>query len=286
MTTQIPFRKFHGLGNDFAIIDWRGQAPRDWSRTAITLCDRHTGIGADGFLVIESTPDADARMRIVNSDGTEAQMCGNGIRCVAKVLSEERGQKDTQLTIATAGGLRTIKTTGTGGQFRAAVSMGRPETTASRIPANFGAHLTSSEILDHPIEDGLRVTCVSMGNPHAVFFFEPDQPLDLASFGPHYETDPRFPARVNVQVARVSSRNQLRLDTWERGAGITQACGTGACATVVAGILTNRLDPAGEVTVQLPGGPLTIFWPNSGAEVIMTGPATEVFRGTFTDPVP
>ncbi|MCS7223466.1 MAG: diaminopimelate epimerase [Armatimonadetes bacterium] len=270
-----------GLGNDFVVIDGRRSLPVD-PETIATLsvpwCDRHFGIGADGILLILPSDAADARMRIFNADGSEAESCGNGIRCVARVLAQEKGDRQGVVTIETLAGHQRVMYEKDGkGRFSFTVDMGPPILEPARIPTTLGNSSTALNVCLTVTGLGAFVGhCVSMGNPHFVVFTDSVGDLPLEVIGPALERHPAFPKRTNVEFAQVVSRNQLRVRVWERGAGPTLACGTGACATVVAAILTRRTGP--QVTVALPGGELIIHWEGEGS-VLMTGPAEEVFRG-------
>ncbi|HEY8490180.1 MAG TPA: diaminopimelate epimerase [Dehalococcoidia bacterium] len=280
----MKFTKMHGAGNDFVVVQAAGEE-RDWARLATALCDRHFGVGADGLLLALPSERADVRMRMFNPDGTESEMCGNGIRCLAK-FAVERGlaaPRDGTVTVETAPGVMACQLFGEGGRVeRVRVSMGVPELAPSRIPVAFEG---PPPVKDLPLSvDGASylVTCVSMGNPHAVYFMEtPVEEFPLETEGPKVERHPAFPRRVNFGVARVLDRARMELRVWERGAGATLACGSGACAAVVAARLHDLVD--GRVDVRLPGGTLTIEWDGRG-EVFMTGPATAVFEGEWLLP--
>jgi len=295
--SSLPFVKVQGLGNDFVVVDLRPgrpgadllPSPTD-PEVARRLCDRHFGIGADGVLAILPGQEGDARMRVINADGSEAEMCGNGIRCVAKVLWEkDPGLRRPVLQIDTGAGLLACAIETDGAQVRTvAVQMGRPRLTRGEIPM---AGPASERVVRTPVRAADRsfsVTAVSMGNPHAVIFID-DPAADLRalaeSYGPKLEVDPVFPRRTNVEFARVRADGEIDLVVWERGCGITLACGTGACATAVAACLEGRARPGGEVPVHLPGGTLfiTVAPENDSAEptfagVTMRGPARTVFE--------
>ncbi|MBI2886441.1 MAG: diaminopimelate epimerase [Chloroflexi bacterium] len=290
----MQFVKMHGTGNDFVMIDGRGQPQRDWPLLARRMCDRHFGVGADGLILLEPSQVADLRMRMWNPDGSEAEMCGNGIRCFAK-LALERGlvpaERD-ELRAETGAGVLSLRPQWQGASVVAVqVSMGAPVFEPRRVPV---ALPTSYRLLpdarglqwvrDYPLEVGgrvLPVACVSMGNPHAIFFADrsPEE-FPLEALGPQVERHPLFPNRVNFHVAQVLDGTHIRMRTWERGAGLTLACGTGACATAVAAFQMGYTQPA--VEVRVPGGALTIQWPGAG-EVLMTGPAEAVFSGDWPE---
>lgn len=268
----------HGCGNDFVVID-ATRTLKNWQPSTLQaayLLDRHFGIGGDQLLLLYPSDHADARMAIFNADGSEVEMCGNGIRCCALYLKERGIIPGNTQVIDTLAGL--IKPVIEGNLVR--VDMGTPVLDADDIPV---AGVTG-RVIDVPVPpiDSTYpvppVTCVSMGNPHAVFFVENADDVPLEDVGRKIELLPLFPKRTNVEFAHVISRNRIRMRVWERGSGITLACGTGASGTVVAGIVTGRLDQS--VTVVLDGGDLSIDWAGEGSPVWMTGPAREVFNGT------
>ncbi len=277
----MRFTKMHGTGNDFVVIDARGEQ-RDWAKLAIAMNDRHFGIGGDGIILALPSDEADLQMRMFNPDGSEAEMCGNGIRCLTKFAVEHglvRPQDDA-IRVATLAGTLTCAFTSYSGTVESVrVSMGRPRLDPREIPV---LAEQAPPVKGFPLEvDGERypVTCVSMGNPHAVWFA--DQPVAgfaLQTVGPRVEHHPAFPKRVNFEIATVVRPGVVEARVWERGAGETLACGTGACAIGVAARLNGF---TGDVTdVSLPGGTLRIEWDGEG-EVYLTGPAVEVFEGTW-----
>ena len=276
---KLEFVKLHGAGNDFVVLDsLRGELDGvDLSSLAVRMCDRHFGIGADGLVLVLPSGGARYRMRIFNSDGSEAEMCGNGIRCFARYLCN-RGMAGESMTVETLAGVRTIDVVTTGSSevgFR--VNMGAPGLDAEQIPVSG----FEGRMISRPLEvDGARfdITCVSMGVPHCVIFVDSTADVPLWQLGPAVETHSAFPRGTNVEFAEVLKRDEVKVRVWERGAGITLACGTGACATVVAGVLNGIMDR--KAMVHLPGGDLQIHW-QEGGEVYMTGPAEEVFTGTF-----
>jgi diaminopimelate epimerase len=277
----IEFSKYQGLGNDFILIDNRhAQEPIITPKEAVKMCDRHFGIGADGVIfVLPGQNNTDYRMRIFNSDGSEPEMCGNGIRCLAQFIANLSGDEKSNKSyrIDTLAGVITPVLQGEG-QVR--VDMGMPKLTAAQIPTT----LVSGEekVINQPLEVVDRswfVTCVSMGNPHCITFVDDVEAIDLNSIGAKFEHHPVFPQRTNTEFIQVVSRNYLKMRVWERGAGITLACGTGACASVVAGVLNNLCDRL--CTVELPGGCLTIEWSELDQKVYMTGPAFKVFSGEY-----
>jgi len=275
---EVSFTKMHGCGNDFVIID-ATRTLKNWRPSALQaayLLDRHFGIGGDQLLLLYSSDCADARMAIFNADGSEVEMCGNGIRCCALYLKDRGIVSGNEQVIETLAG--PIKPIIQGDLVR--VNMGMPILDANDIPV---AGITG-RVIEVPVPEINSafplpgVTCVSMGNPHAVFFVDDADAVPLEEVGSQVERLPLFPNRTNVEFAQVVARDSIRMRVWERGSGITLACGTGACGTVVAGILTARLDS--RVTVILDGGDLTIDWAGEGSPVWMTGPAREVFNGT------
>ncbi len=257
------FIKMHGLGNDFVVIDARHQSvPMDAAR-ARAVADRHRGIGCDQLIMLEPSRTADVRMRIWNADGAEVDACGNATRCVASLLGE-------RATIETAGGL--LSTRSASGLV--SVELPAPCFGWDGIPLAYAMDTLSMPVAWEDLADPVAV---SVGNPHIIFFVDDASAIDLARLGPEIEHDSLFPERINVNVASVTGPNSLDLRVWERGAGLTLACGTGACATAVAAL--KRKLVSGPVTVSLPGGELLIDWKGEGP-ITMHGPATEVFRGT------
>ncbi|WP_414577443.1 diaminopimelate epimerase [Anabaena sp. CCY 9402-a] len=275
----IEFTKYHGLGNDFILIDNRASSsPVLTPEQAIKLCDRHFGIGADGVIfALPGKNGTDYTMRIFNSDGSEPEMCGNGIRCLAGFLADLEGISRNQDTyrIQTLAGVITPQLM-PDGEVR--VDMGVPRLLASEIPTTLGA--ADAKVINQPLEvEGKTwdVTCVSMGNPHCITFVEDVTAIALETIGPKFEHHPAFPQRTNTEFIEVVSRDYLKMRVWERGAGITLACGTGACASLVAGVLTEKCDRV--AIVELPGGSLQIEWSELDQRIYMTGPAERVFTG-------
>ncbi|AFY40820.1 diaminopimelate epimerase [Nostoc sp. PCC 7107] len=276
----IEFTKYHGLGNDFILIDNRASAsPLLTPEKAIEWCDRHFGIGADGVIfALPGKNGTDYTMRIFNSDGSEPEMCGNGIRCLAAFLADLEGISRTQdkYRIHTLAGTITPQLT-PDGQIK--VDMGLPRLLAGEIPTTLGA--PDAKVINQPLEvagQTWEVTCVSMGNPHCITFVKDVATIPLETIGPKFEHHPVFPQRTNTEFIQVVSRDYLKMRVWERGAGITLACGTGACASLVAGVLTGKCDRL--ATVELPGGCLEIEWSEIDERIYMTGPAERVFKGT------
>ena len=262
---RVPFIKMHGLGNDFIVLDARADSlPPMTAATARALADRRTGIGCDQLILLESSGLADFAMRIFNADGGEVEACGNAARAVALLHGR-------QATVETSGGIIDVAPSGEG----ARVDMGTPRFDWAAIPLAYAMDTLSLPVgwgeLEAPV-------AVNVGNPHIVFFVEDADAVPLDTMGPGIETDPLFPERINVNVASLTAKDALTLHVWERGVGLTRACGTGACATAIAAMrrgLTGR-----KVAVTLPGGTLDIEW-NADDRIIMTGPAAEAYRGTF-----
>ena len=266
----MRFTKMHGLGNDFIVVDDRAEAAVDWAALAQRACERHTGVGADGILLIQPSRVADLRMRLFNADGSEAEMCGNGIRCTA-LLAAASGWGGERITWETGAGRLVTELHGD----RVTVDMGPPRLRAADIPVI----ADTDEVVDAPLGVGgreLRITCVSMGNPHCVVVVDDVDTAPVVELGPLVERHARFPERTNVEFVQVVSPTRVRQRTWERGVGETNACGTGACATAVALRRLGRV--GGSVDVALRGGDLRIDW-EPGGVVWMTGPAVAVFSG-------
>ncbi|NQU76847.1 MAG: diaminopimelate epimerase [Planctomycetes bacterium] len=276
----MRFTKMHGLGNDYVYVDGWDERVTDPPALARRISDRHFGVGSDGLILILPDQHADCRMRIFNADGSEAQMCGNGIRCAAKYSYDHGRSRANPMRIATAAGVKTIELTlGPDGKVESAgVDMGEPILTPGQIPTTFDG----DRVINRPLTVAGRswqVTCVSMGNPHAVVYVDDLTEVDLATIGPAVENHPAFPERVNLHVVQVQSGREVTMATWERGSGATLACGTGASAVCVAGVLTGRTGR--EIIAHLPGGDLKLHWRESDQHVIMTGPAVEVFTGDW-----
>ena len=277
----IEFTKYHGLGNDFILIDNRSSSqPVLTPEEAVKLCDRHFGIGADGVIfALPGEDDNDYSMRIFNCDGSEAEMCGNGIRCLAAFLADLEGaHSPITYRIHTLGGVITPQLMPDG---QVKVDMGIPKLLAGEIPTTICPD--NEKVIDYPLEVALKswkVTCVSMGNPHCITFVEDVASIPLEAIGPQFEHHPAFPQRINTEFIQVVDRNYIKMRVWERAAGITLACGTGACASLVAGVLTERCDRA--ATVELPGGCLQIEWSEIDQHLYMSGPAERVFIGNIT----
>ncbi len=276
----MRFTKMHGAGNDYVYVDCFTQPiPNPIPEVAKQVSDRHKGIGADGLILICPSEIADARMRMFNADGSESEMCGNGVRCVAKYVYDHGIARKSELQIETGRGVLALRMLeGPSGKIeKVRVNMGAPILEASRIPTTLSGNppvlvpLTAAG-------KSFAVTCVSMGNPHCITFV--DQITDdwVLRVGPEIETHAAFPRRVNAEFIQIVSRQEFIMRVWERGSGETQACGTGACAAAVAGVLAGLTDR--KVLGHLPGGDLELEWAESG-DVLMTGPAAEVFSGEW-----
>ena len=275
----IAFSKYHGLGNDFVLIDNRHSAePILTPEQAEKWCDRNFGIGADGVIFLLNADHGEHRMRIYNSDGSEPEMCGNGIRCLAKFMQDLGIPTiDGKYPIHTGAGL-IVPQMDTDGLVT--VDMGKPFLTAAEIPTTLGE--SNQKVVNVPLEVGGKtwnVTTVSMGNPHCMTFVDHVDSIPLAEIGVLFEHHPVFPKRTNTEFVEVVNRGYVKMRVWERGAGATLACGTGACATVVAGVLNDLCDRT--CTVNLPGGDLKITWSAESDRILMTGPAQLVFTGSW-----
>ena len=275
---KLEFTKMHGCGNDYIYFNGFDLEIREPEVLSVLLSDRNKGVGGDGIVLILPSLIADARMRMFNIDGSEGSMCGNAIRCVGKFLYDNKIVKKQAMTIETKSGTRSlVLTTDNGVALLARVDMGPAQLQPEKIPVN----LPGESVIARPITIGdmeYRITCVSMGNPHAVVFCEEIDSLDLPRIGPLFEHDRLFPDRINTEFVRVLDRNLLQMRVWERGSGETQACGTGACAAAVAAVLNGYCDKDTDITVQLPGGDLVIRYTDE--TVHMTGDCVMVFEGT------
>ncbi len=276
----MQFTKMHGLGNDFIIVYGEQQLPADASERSIQLCDRYFGIGADGLVYILPSERADFMMRIMNSDGSEAEQCGNAIRCVSKYVFDHGYTQKTELTIETIGaGVQPVQLQIADDKVaQVRVDMGAPILDGLQVPTA----IDRNPVIAEPITVEGRTfifTAVSMGNPHCVIYVDDAADFELQEWGPKLETHPLFPRKINVEFATVNARNQIDMRVWERGAGPTLACGTGACATVVSSVLNGLTER--EAVVSLKGGDLFIAWDDADGHVYMTGPAAEVFEGSL-----
>ncbi len=273
----MKFTKMQGLGNDYVYVDCTRQELSDPEKTARIVSDRHFGIGSDGLILICPSDKADFEMRMYNADGSRGEMCGNGIRCVAKYVYDYGLTDQTSISVETLGGIKYLDLTVEHGKVSLVkVDMGTPILEPSRIPVA----ASGTRVVDEPLEVEGKVyhmTCVSMGNPHAVIFMDDVAGLDLEKIGPSFENHERFPNRVNTEFVKVLDQNTVEMRVWERGSGETLACGTGACAVAVASILNGYTED--QVTVRLLGGDLEIFWDRAADKVYMTGPAKVVFDG-------
>jgi diaminopimelate epimerase len=288
----MRFTKMHGLGNDYIYVDCTHQPPpRDPAALSRVMSDRHFGVGGDGLILIGPSERAEVRMRMFNADGSEAEMCGNGVRCVAKYAFDHGLTRNNPLTVETGRGVLTLSLQLKNGKVdQVTVKMGEPILDAEKIPTT----LPGPRVVNQPLPTNIgyeshrgivdcgldaRVTCVSMGNPHAILYCKDVSKAPVETIGPLLENDPVFPRRINVHLVQVRSPEEVTMRTWERGSGITLACGTGACAVAVAGVLTGRTGR--NILAHLPGGDLRLEWREADNQVYMTGPAVEVFSGEW-----
>ena len=277
----MKFWKYHGLGNDFVILNnLEGRLHIDGS-LAEQVCHRRFGVGADGLILVEKSAKADVRMIIYNSDGSRPAMCGNGIRCFVRYVYDKGIVKRPNIAVETDAGILHIEIRTSGEEFTAAVvNMGKPDFTSANVPVN----IDRQEMINHEVEiEGrcFKITSLLMGVPHTVVFVDELKDDEVVAFGRLIENSPLFPQRTNVNFVKVIDRDHIALRTWERGAGYTYACGTGACASVAAAIANNLTND--KVQAQLRGGVLTIHWKDRG-DILMEGPAEEVFEGIYTKP--
>jgi diaminopimelate epimerase len=275
----MKFTKMHGLGNDYVYVNAFEERVRDPAALSRAVSDRHTGIGSDGLILIAPSERANVRMEMYNADGSRGTMCGNGIRCVAKYSVEHRLAAGPELAIETDSGVKRVWCCMEGDRVASVrVDMGEPRLAAGDIPVR----LTGERIVDQPVEIGgetYRMTCVSMGNPHAVVFVKDVARFDLHRIGPLFEHATIFPDRVNLHVVQVDRQDRITMRTWERGSGATRACGSGACAVCVACVLNDKTNRA--IKATLPGGDLELDWLATDNHVYKTGPAVEVFTGEW-----
>lgn len=273
----MKFTKMHGCGNDYVYVNGFTEKVADKPKAVVTLSDRHFGIGSDGVIFINPSQQADFEMEMYNADGTRAEMCGNGIRCVGKYVYDHGMTDKTSITVESFGKVKYLDLTVENGKVvKVKVNMGKPELTANDVPV-VSEH---EQVIDEEIivkEKSYRMTCVSMGNPHAVVFMDDVEHLAIEEIGPYFENHERFPNRTNTEFVQVIDDSHVKMRVWERGTGETLACGTGCCATAVACVL-NRLTGA-HVTVQVLGGEIEIYWDQKENLVYMTGPAVTVFEG-------
>jgi len=276
----MKFTKMHGIGNDYVYVSGFDQKlPSDPATLAVKVSDRHFGVGSDGLILIVPSERADARMRMFNADGSESEMCGNGVRCVAKYVYDHAIATKPRVRIETGRGIITLDIEAEAGKARRVkVDMGTPILQGSDIPTT----LPGDPPINVPVSilgHDLKLTAVSVGNPHVVAFVSRVDAFPVETVGAALERHPAFPSRVNVHFVEVIAAGEVKMRTWERGSGITLACGTGACGVCVAGVLTGTTDR--KILAHLPGGDLTLEWPGNEASVFMTGSATEVFTGEW-----
>lgn len=273
----MKFTKMHGCGNDYVYVNLFEEKVENPAEVSIKVSDRHFGIGSDGLITIGPSDKADFRMHIYNADGSEAEMCGNGIRCVAKYVYDHHLTDKTEITVETGAGILTLILFPKDGKVeQVRVDMGEPILTPAEIPVV----ADGDKVIDEPIEVGGKtwnMTCVSMGNPHAVVFVDDTANFPLETYGPLFENHERFPKRTNTEFVQIISRTEANMRVWERGSAETWACGTGTCACVMACILNGKTED--KVLVHLRGGDLTIEYDRESNHVFMTGPATEVYSG-------
>lgn len=275
----MRFTKMQGCGNDYVYVDGNAEriSPEKKPELVRRLSDRHFGIGSDGVIFINPSDQADFEMEMYNADGTRAEMCGNGIRCVGKFVYDKGLTNKTDITVISAGKIKYLTLFVKEGKVETVkVNMGAPELTAALVPVL----CDGGQAIDEPITvqgKTYRMTCVSMGNPHAVVFMDDVENLAIEKIGPYFENHERFPKRTNTEFVNVIDRNTVQMRVWERGTGETLACGTGACATVVACVLNGLTEET--VKVKLRGGDLTVTWDREADLIYMTGPAVTVFEG-------
>ncbi len=276
---ELEFTKMHGAGNDYIYFNCLEKELDDPSGIAIAMSERHFSVGADGIVMICSSAVADAKMRMFNADGSEGKMCGNAIRCVGKYLYDNKLTDKTLLKIETLSGIKTLSLSVENGKVQTvSVDMGKAILDGRQIPVDYDGTVKKHSISVNG--EMTEITCVSMGNPHAVVFVENPADLDLEKIGPGYENHKFFPERVNTEFVKINSRNEITMRVWERGSGETFACGTGACASVVASAICEYVDFDTPVKVNLIGGSLTISCA-SDYSVTMNGSATTVYKGVY-----
>ena len=277
----MRFTKMHGIGNDYIYINCFEERVEDPGALSVRMSRPHFGVGSDGVILICPSDVADFAMRMYNSDGSESEMCGNGIRCLGRYVYERGLTKKTSFTVMTGGGLKQLELKVSGGKVQSVrVDMGSPVLTPELIPTTLTGEMVMGAAL-HVGGASYKVHCVSMGNPHCVVFVKDPDLVDLPELGPLFEHHEAFPRRTNTEFVQVISRNHLRMRVWERGAGETLACGTGACASLVAAVLTGQADR--RVTMDLLGGSLELEWSPEDNHVYQEGPATFVFDGEWLD---
>lgn len=275
----MKFTKMHGIGNDYIYINGFKETVTSPEKLAIKISDRHFGVGGDGLILILPSAVADAKMRMFNADGSEAEMCGNGIRCVGKYLYDHHLVNKTEITVETLAGVKQLTLHVTSGRVaEVTVNMGQPVLSGFEIPVA----LDLPQVIAHPLTVNAHhyhFTAVSMGNPHCIIFVPEIEDAMVLEDGPLIEAHPLFPKKTNVEFVKVNHANDLTMRVWERGSGETMACGTGACATLVAAVLNNLCDTS--ATIHLLGGDLLLTWDRVNNHLLMTGPATEVFEGDW-----
>jgi diaminopimelate epimerase len=275
----MKFTKMQGIGNDYIYINGFVETVTEAEKLALEISNRHFGVGGDGLILVLPSQVADVRMQMFNADGSEAQMCGNGSRCVGKFVFDNGIIKETEFTLETKAGIKKIKLLdGDSKKRRVQVDMGEPILESAKIPVR----INQTPVLNYPIQiDGSawNITCVSMGNPHAVVITQDIETLDLPTLGPKFEHHQLFPERINTEFIEVLNRSTINMRVWERGTGETLACGTGACASTVATILNNLCER--QVTVKLRGGDLEVYWNAEDNHIYMTGDAVTVFEGEY-----
>ena len=274
---SMKFTKMHGLGNDYVYVDGSKEQVENRAGLAVRVSDRHFGIGSDGLIFINESQVADFEMEMYNADGSRSEMCGNGIRCVGKFVYDHGLTHKKEITVETLAGIKTLKLQVEDGEVKTVeVDMGEPVFTAKEVPV---ISENQEVVMEDIVVDDVsyQMTCVSMGNPHAVVFVEDVENFDLHQIGPGFENHERFPRRVNAEFARIVDREHIEMRVWERGSGETMACGTGACATAVAAIRNGYVND--RVTLHLLGGDLSIYWDRESNRVFMTGPAEISYEG-------
>lgn len=279
----MKFTKMHGAGNDYIYVNCFEEKVKDPEKFAIKVSDRHFGIGSDGLILICPSEVADFRMAMYNADGSQGKMCGNGTRCVAKYVYDHKMTDKDEISLETLSGIKYIKVTVEDEKVKAArVNMGSPILKASEIPTKFDGESVVRQKLTIGEKD-YEVTCVSMGNPHCIVYVDGDvKELDLEKIGPDFENHEMFPERINTEFVHIISENEFDMRVWERGSGETLACGTGACASTVAGVLNGCFKRDSEIKVNLLGGTLYCNWTAEG-DVYMTGPAETVCEGEIEE---
>lgn len=278
----MKFTKVQGLGNDFVVVNGIEEQLEDFAAAAVKICDRHFGVGADGLVVVLPSETADFRMRIFNSDGSEAEMCGNVTRCFAKYVYEHGLTAKTRLTIETLAGIIVpeLQFDAEGKISAVRVDMGVPRLKRGEIPMTGPA---DEQVIGEALEIGgeiYHVTCVSMGNPHCIIFVPDISMVPLEEIGPKIENHPKFPRKTNVEFLQVLNDQEMIMRVWERGAGVTLACGTGSCAALAAAVLNGKTGR--RALIHLDGGDLTLEWDEDSGHIYKTGPAEEVFSGIYT----